>query len=156
MGTSRSVVRQAFYDRIENDTTFFRYYDLADDEAMEVANERTNVYIKESVAILKRNCECDISFSINEEEDEFVDDLTDDEVDLLKEICFEVFIGRDVTKLKTRVNTFSSSDLKALHSPANERNSFMSMFKDIQYQNTVRISDYAAKDRITGKYKSVN
>lgn len=158
MATDRALVRQRFYDRIESDATFFIYYgDLEDEEIQALADERANTYIKEAAVILRRRSETDMTFAVDEEKDEFVEDLTDEEIQLLGgDLAFEVYIARDVAKLKTRANTFTSSDLKPLHSTANERKSYMGMYADLQAENYTKILDYAARDRITGRFKSVN
>ena len=158
MATDRALVRQAFYDRIESDSTFYQYYgDLEEEEIQAIADERANTYIKEAITLLRRKCETDLTFAIDEESDEFEEDLTDEETQLIGgDLAFEVYIARDVAKLKTRINTFTSSDLKALHSPANERRSFMEMYESLRLENLAKISDYAARDRSTGRFKSVN
>lgn len=158
MATDRALVRQAFFDRIESDNGFFQYYgDLDDSEIQAIADERANTYIKEAITLLRRKCELDLTFAINETTDDFEEDLTDEEVQLIGgDLAFEVYIARDIAKMKTRINTFTSSDLKALHSPANERKSFMDMYAALRQENLAKISDYAARDRSTGKFKSVN
>jgi hypothetical protein len=158
MATDRELVRQAFYDRIESDDTFFQYFaEAKDDEIQAIADERVNTYISEAITLLKRKCEVELDFTLDTENDEFDEDFTDEEIQLIGgDLAFEVYIGRDVAKMKTRINTFTSSDLKALHSPANERNSFMAMYKQLQQDNISKIADYAARDRLTGKFKSVN
>lgn len=158
MATDRALVRQAFYDRIESDKTFFNYYgDLSETEIEDLANERVNTYIREAVVMLKRKCEPSITFSMDETTDKFTDTLTSEEILLIGgDLAFEVYIGREIAKMKTRINTFTSSDLKALHSPANERKSFMDMYESIRAENQVKIADYASRDRSTGKFVSVN
>lgn len=158
MATDRGLVRQAFFDRIESDDTFFQYFaDAEDDEIQELADERANTYISEAITLLRRKCEIDLDFTLDAETDAFAADLTEEEIQLIGgDLAFEVYIGRDVAKMKTRINTFTSSDLKALHSPANERNSFMAMYKQLQQDNISKIADYAARDRLTGRFKSVN
>jgi len=160
MATARSIVRQAFFDRLEEDDSFFQFYDdLSDTEIQDIADERANTLINEAIILLKRKCEPDIDFVIDISgiKDEFVDTLTAEEILLLGgDLAFEVYLGRKVAKMQTRINTFSSSDLKALHSPANERKSFMDMYKQIQAENQVKISDYASRNRLTGKFVSVN
>lgn len=156
MGTPMSDLRQAFYDRIESDTTFHQYFsDLEDSEIQALSDERANTYIKEAINRLKRKGKPDVSFAVSS--DCFVETLTDDEILLIGgDLAFEVYNGRDVAKLKTRMSVFPPSDLKAMHSPANERNSILSMFKQLQEANDVKISDYYARDRLTGEFKSVN
>ena len=160
MATDRAKVRQAFFDRIESDSTFYQYFgELTEDQIQDIADERANTYIKEAITLLKRKCEPQIDFALSTqaESDEFADDLTDEEVLLIGgDLAFEVYVGREIAKMKTRINIFSSSDLKALHSPANERKSFMDMYKQLQQENQVKISDYASRDRLTGKFFSVN
>jgi hypothetical protein len=158
MATDRALVRQRFYDRIESDATFFIYYgDLEDNEIQALADERVNTYLREAVVILRRKSDTDLTFAMDEDSDEFVEDLTEEEIQLIGgDLAFEVYVGRDIAKMKTRINTFTSSDLKALHSPANERKSFMDMYKALQEDNHAKILDYIAKDRATGKYKTVN
>lgn len=158
MATARALLRQAFYDRIEADGTFYQYYgDLDDEEIQAMADERANTYIKEAITLLKRKCDTDLTFAINELADEIEDDLTNEEIQLIGgDLAFEVYLARDIAKMKTRINTFTSSDLKALHSPANERKSFMDMYESLRLENLARISDYAARDRSTGRFKSVN
>jgi hypothetical protein len=158
LATDRALVRQAFFDRIESDSTFYQYYgDLADDEIQALANERANTYIKEAITLLKRKCNGGLTFAVDEIADKFTEDLTDEEIQLIGgDLAFEVYIARDIAKMKTRINTFTSSDLKALHSPANERKSFMDMYQALKVENAVKISDYSARDRSTGRFKSVN
>jgi hypothetical protein len=159
MGTPRSELRQAFYDMIESDTTFHQYYaDLEESEIEALSDERANTYIKKAIARLRQKGKPEISLAIDVETDTFVETLTDDEVLLIGgDLAFEVYIGRGVAKLKTLASTFPPSDMKALtHSPANERNSVMAMYKQLQSDNDVKISDYYAKDRATGEFKSPN
>lgn len=158
MATNLAAVRQAFYDRIESDNTFFQYFGQWDeDEIQAIADERADTYIKEAITLLKRKCEPDIGFAIDAGAGEFVDDLTDEEIHLVGgDLAFQVYIGRDIAKMKTRINTFTSVDLKALHSPANERNSYMSMYSALCAENLAKIMDYSSRDRLTGRFKSVN
>ena len=160
MATDRALVRQAFFDRIESDSTFLQFYgDLTDAEQQAVIDERANTLINEAIIMLKRKCEPEIDFVIDESgaKDEFVDDLTEEEILLIGgDLALEAYIGRDIAKMKTRINTFTSSDLKALHSPANERKSFMDMYKQLQQENQAKIADYASRNRTTGKFISVN
>lgn len=158
MATKLEAVRQAFYDRIESDDTFFQYFGQWDEEEIQaIADERADTYIKEAIALLRRKCKPDIGFIIDNTVGEFVDDLTDDEIHLIGgDLAFQVYIGRDIAKMRTRVNTFTSTDLKALHSPANERNSYMAMYNSLCAENLTKIMDYSSRDRLSGKFKSVN
>lgn len=158
MATDRALVRQVFFDRIESDSTFFQLYGtLTDGQKQAIMDERANTLINEAIIMLKRKYETEIDFAVDDEADEFTDDLTQEEILLIGgDLALEAYIGRDIAKMKTRINTFTSSDLKALHSPANERKSFMDMYKQLQQENQAKIADYASRNRTTGKFISVN
>lgn len=158
MATDRELVRQRFYDRIESDATFFIYYgDLEDNEIQALADERVNTYLREAVVILRRKSDTDLTFAMDEDSDEFVEDLTDEEIQLIGgDLAFEVYVGRDIAKMKARASIPSFSDFVAKHSPANERDSLVNMYKFLQDDNLAKITEYNAKDRLTGKYKTVN
>lgn len=157
MGTAVDLVRQALYERVESDPTFFNYYGLTTEQAAAIAEERADVYIAEAIVMLKRKCVPDVDLTIDTQTDAFVGTLNDEEILLIGgDLAFEVYMGREIAKMKTRINTFTSSDLKALHSPANERNSFMEMFKELHNENLNKIADYASRDRSTGAPVTVN
>ena len=84
------------------------------------------------------------------------EDLTSDEINLLADLMYEVYISRDIATLKSMVNALTSTDLKMLHSPANERKTFMDMYNTLKYNNEVAMSQYNGRDRKTGKRKVIN
>lgn len=159
MATERALVRQALFDRLEQDDSFYHYYDdLNDDEIQAIADERANTYINEAIINLKRKCEPDITFALSTvtDADEFTEDLTAEEILLIGgDLAFEAYIARGIAKLKAFEHYFAPSDMKTF-STANERKTFMDMYATICAENKVKISDYAARDRLTGKFKSVN
>lgn len=145
-----------FFNRIEKDATFFSYYNLTEDEALSIAQSRTKNYLSEALSILQRNCTLDIEISLDDELKEISADLTLNEINLLADLMYEVYISRDIVTLKAMVNALTSSDLKMLHSPANERKTFMDMYGTLKSNNSVAMSDYNSRDRITGKLKVIN
>lgn len=52
--TAFSDVIQAFYHYIENDVDFFSYFELSEEESMEVAGQRAEVLLKEATSYLSR------------------------------------------------------------------------------------------------------
>ena len=58
-------------------------------------------------------------------------DLTYVELDMIASMMYEKYLFREFSKLKTQANRFTTKDLNVF-SPANERNSFSAMFKEIQ------------------------
>ena len=85
----------------------------------------------------------------------FAEEITDVEADILSEVMLMRYFERGLAKLKPKINVLSSSDLKVLHSPANERTSYNEMLCSIRENIVDMISHYVAVDRLTGKRKMV-
>lgn len=145
-----------FFNRIEKDATFFSYYNLTEEEALEIAKSRTKNYLNEAITIWERNCTLDIEIVLDDELEEISADLTHNEINLVADLMYEVYISRDIVTLKSMVNALTSTDLKMLHSPANERKTFMDMYNTLKSNNEVAMSNYNGRDRLTGKRKVID
>ena len=154
--TSYEQLYVPFFNRIEEDAKFFSYYNLSAKEALEIAQKRAKNYLNEAVSILKRNCTLDFDLVLDDEVEMISEDLTSDEINLLADLMYEVYISRDIATLKSMVNALTSTDLKMLHSPANERKTFVDMYNTLKYNNEVAMSQYNGRDRRTGKRKVIN
>lgn len=154
--TSYEQLYVPFFNRIEEDAKFFSYYNLTANEALEIAQKRAKNYLNEAVAIWKRNCTLDFELNLDDEVEMISEDLTNDEINLLADLMYEVYISRDIATLKSMVNALTSTDLKMLHSPANERKTFMDMYNTLKYNNEVAMSKYNGRDRNTGKLKVID
>jgi len=145
-----------FFNRIEKDATFFSYYNLTEAEALEIAKSRTKNYLNEAITIWERNCTLDIEIILDDELEGISADLTHNEINLVADLMYEVYISRDIVTLKSMVNALTSTDLKMLHSPANERKTFMDMYNTLKSNNEVAMSNYNGRDRLTGKRKVID
>ena len=145
-----------FFNRIEKDATFFSYYNLTEAEALEIAKSRTKNYLNEAITIWERNCTLDIELILDDELEGISADLTHNEINLVADLMYEVYISRDIVTLKSMVNALTSTDLKMLHSPANERKTFMDMYNTLKSNNEVAMSNYNGRDRLTGKRKVID
>ncbi len=145
-----------FFDRIERDRDFFMYNDIPYDKADEITKERAKSYLMSALAYLFLKCSSDINFMNYDIEKEVHNEaLTNAEIDLIVSVMVEKYIERDISILKAQSNRFTTKDLNVF-SPANERKTFMDMFKQIQDENIKKIKDYESIDRITGKLKSIS
>lgn len=178
--TAFSDVIQAFYHYIENDVDFFSYFELSEEESMEVAGQRAEVLLKEATSYLSRKMVVESVFSnVIEVEEEtqsdgednsqddsqtdsdvdytvntymaFAEKLTDAEINLLVKTMFLMYLQRDITVLRTFHGVMTSSDLN-MYSPANERKTFVDMVEKYESQLKVEISEYQMRDRTTGKF----
>ena len=148
--TEFNDVKQAFYTYIEQDVDFFDYFDLDEDESMEVAGQRSEALLKEATSYLSRKLVVENVFS-KTEDDCFSETLTEEEINLLVKTMFLMYLQRDLTVLRTFHGVMTSSDLN-MYSPANERKTFVAMVEQYELNLKVEISEYQMKDRLTGNY----
>jgi len=154
--TSFDVIYQRFFNKIENDRDFFVYFNVTDEEAIEIAQKRAKDFLIESVTRLTLACTPDVNFhDYNSEREQFNFDLTGNEIELLSALMREQYFQRDASKLKAFAIHFSPKDL-TIFSPANERKTFIDMVDKIVSDNDKAIKNYMSIDRLTGKYKTIN
>lgn len=159
MTNSLEDVYDAFFDMIELDSEFFNYFEIDEVEAEKIAKERARSYLREACSYLRRHVSLDFTLSIEKDENEaehFVEAITDDEVTLLAAIMLVPYYERGLAKLRPKLNTFSASELKLLHSPANERQTYLSLIENQRANINYLIADYYAKDRLTGAEKMIS
>lgn len=157
MSTAYDKFYSAFFDKIQNNSEFFNYYNLTDVESLSLAKQRAKGYLKESIAKLTSKCTPDVNFRDCDDVLEVINvDATDTEIDLIANLMFEMFLAKDIAKLTAFSPHFTASELKTVLSPASERTSFLSMFKSVQENNIDMIDDYKGRDRLTGQLKMLN
>ena len=156
MQQEASMVLTMFFDKVEEDSDFFSYYGVSDTEALALAKERAQVYLREAICYLRAHAELDFNLDLvldNNNVYWFVEELTFEESELLSSIMFLRYLERGLAKLKPKINVLSSTDLKTLHSPANERTSYVNMINQEREHVYALMSHYVAKDRKSGKRK---
>ena len=155
MATSYSVPVEAFLKRIEEDKKFFRYFELTPEQAMDLAIKRSKNYLMESISKLMLKCHTDIDFSnYDDVAEEFEEDWTNTEVFLVSSLMYEMYMERDIVKLKSYDVNFTPTELRVFD-PSNARETFLKMYKLVCDKNELLIDDYESRDRLTGKIKSV-
>ena len=153
--TAFEDVKNAFYNYIENDVDFFSYFELDEDECMEVAGQRAGVLLNEAISYLSRKLIVENIFSTaNTLKERFSEELTDAEINLLVKTMFLMYLQRDLTKLRTFHGVMTSSDLN-MYSPANERKTFVDMVQKYEEDLKVEISEYQMRDRTTGTFVQI-
>jgi len=150
-------VVSAFLLKVQNSPEFFNYYNLSDEEALELAVQRARGYLTEAAARICFDCSPDVDFlDFDPVLESFGFSLTSEEAELLACLMFEKFLEKDVARLRVRVDLFTSQDIKNTYGvTANERRSFMEMYGSVRHNNDVLIDRYISKDRLTGKRKSI-
>lgn len=152
-GTAFSDIIQAFYHYIEQDVDFFSYFELDEEESMEVAGQRAEVLLKEATSYLCNILVVENVFS-TVEDDAFAEKLTSVEINLLVKAMFLCYLNRDLTTLRTFHGVMTSSDLN-MYSPANERKTFVDMVEKFEDELRIEVSEYQMRDRVTGQFVQI-
>ena len=154
--TSFDEFYSRFYDKVENDPDFFDYYNHTSDESMEIAQERAKSYLKEAIDIFTLKCTPTVNFfDIDTENSCFNFECTSREIEIITRIMYSIYLERDISKLKPLINSLTATDIKSLFSPANDRKTFESLINWYKNKTDILISNYAARDRLTNKRKTI-
>ena len=154
--TSFDEFYSRFYDKVENDPDFFDYYNHTSVESMEIAQERAKSYLNEAIDIFTLKCTPTVDFfDTDTENDCFNFEVTSREIEIITRIMYSIYLERDISKLKPIINSLSATDIKSLFSPANERKTFESLISWYKNKTDILISNYAARDRLTNKRKTI-
>ena len=156
MSTPYSIPIKAFLRMVEEDEGFFNYINLTPEQSLEIAKERARGYLNEARGKLTLYCTPDIDFYDSDDMlEKFNNDLTGTELFLISSLMYEMYLDRDIAKLKCLNVNFTSPDLKVFD-PSNARSTFMEIYKTICDKNERLLDEYANRDRITGKLKGIN
>jgi hypothetical protein len=156
LSTPFSKPVEKFLKRIEKDRTFFNYIDVDPDKVLEIAIERAKNILFDAVDIIDLRTNSDVIFSNYSKDLEIFNfDLTTEEVFLVSCFMYQVYMDRDIAKLKHLNVNYTPSDLRVLD-PSNARKTFMDMYDYICEQNDKYIDKYKSKDRLTGELKGID
>ena len=157
MSTPWSDINEMFFDKVEEDSGFFNYFELSEDEAVELATERANSCLKEAAARFELECGMsDVNFlDYDSENEQFNFDLTPTERYIMCSLQYEAYIARDIAKIKVFELNFVPSDL-TVFDPSNARRSFMQMYESVKDENRALLDNYKSKDRLTNQKRAIN
>ena len=156
MATSFQKPVDIFLGRIEKDIDFFRYIGLSDGEAAQLAAERSkNILLQANLALALR-CKSDIDFTdVDVDNDVYTADLNSNEIYLVGSIMYEIYLQKDIAKIKLDSVNYTASELKVFD-PSNARSTFMSIYNTVVEENKMLIAEYRDTDRKTGKYLGID
>ena len=155
--TSFQVFYEAFFDIMEQNRKFFKYYNVSDEEAMEIAIMRAKTYLSEAIGRLLLSCSPEVDWNDIDKENECFNFIaTNTEIKLIANLMFEQYYEKGLGKLDVVLNTLTASDMKLLANPSQERNSFNNMLSKIKSDNDTAITKYSARNRLTNKRKTID
>lgn len=156
MATSFDSVNEVFYNFVEEDSGFFNYYGLTPEDSVALAQQRADLCLVEAAVKLSLEIQADIDFADYDSElRTFAADLTREEIYLLARLQYESYLFRDVAKLRANAMRFTSAE-QTVFSPANDRRTFMEMYREICNKNYTLIDRYTSKDRLSGAAKELS
>lgn len=155
MATPFDTINTIFYNLIEEDSNFFNYYGLNEEDSELLARQRADACLTEAAVKLSLLIQADVDFSsFDETTREFNEDFTKEEQFILASLQYEEYLYRDIAKLRANAMRFTSAE-QQVFSPANERRTFIDMYEHVVSRNSELIDRYCAKDRITGVAKTL-
>lgn len=156
---SFDVLYEMFFDLIEKDRDFWQYNNISVEDAIIIAKQRAERYLKEALSYLSLKCtpdKCGIDFmDFNEESKTLNGDFKYNELDIIANVMYERYLFRDFSRLKAQANRFTTKDFNVF-SPANERASFLNMYNFVKNNNDVLIDHYLSIDKKTGNTKTLD
>lgn len=155
MATSYTPIFEKFYKLLVNDTEFFNYKGLVEDEIKQLIEDHSIALLDKSISMIYDYGKPDINLLDKDDAlKQFKEDLVIKEINLLPEIMYYKYFEEGRNKLKKLGLTFKSSELN-LFSPAADRDSFMKMVNNLKIDTVNKINNYLARDRNTWEYKSI-
>ena len=156
MGTSFNVPIEAFFKRVEADRSFFNYLQLTDEEALQIAQARAKQYLDEACSIISMELRPEVDFTdVDETTGTFNFDLMGKEVFLLSSLMYEMYLDRDIAKLKTLSANYTSTDLR-IFDPSNARKTFLTLYDYVCRKNEQLKNTYSETDRESGAFLTID
>lgn len=154
--TSFEILVDRFFHRIEKDRGFFRYFQLSDTEAMELANVRAESLLYEAVSIISLKTTTSVDFyDYDKENKTFNFDLNNSEIMLISSFMYQQYLERDIAELKVLSVNYTSSNLKVFD-PSNARSTFQALYDRVCEQNILLLDEYNNKDRDTNQFLTID
>lgn len=156
---SYNVLYEMFFDIIEKDKDFFQYNNISAENAMVIAEQRANRYLKEALSYLSLHCpsdRCGLNFMDYDDRKAVLNgDFQYNELNIIANVMYERYLFRDFSTLKAQANRFVTKDFNVF-SPANERASFQNMYESVKNANDILIDHYLSIDKKTGHTKTLD
>lgn len=155
MATPYSVPIDEFLHRIEEDIDFFQYLNLTNEQAAALATARAKNFMREACARICIDVPNRSDFTDYDDVNEtFGFDLTKREVYLLASIMYEMYLARDIAKLKCLMRDYVPTDLRVF-SPSDARKSFLAMYEKVCEDNVTLLETYRCTDS-SGQWRLID
>ena len=158
MNTTYEEIYELFYDRVINDKRFFLTGVMSAEEAEEIARKRSKSLLLESIVYIQtygtKDCEVDFIGDRDDEQEEFLFELSLVEKQLIADIMLQKYLEKDITlRLNALGQVFEDSDIKVF-SPYNDIKYFNLSLTELRTLNNESIDRYKSRDRESFKQKT--
>ncbi|MEM5592745.1 hypothetical protein AAHH67_15250 [Niallia circulans] len=154
MTTNFELVFDKFIKKLKGDTQFFNYSGLTEDEINNIIQDHLLSLLDRAIDKLYEYGNPDINF-YDKDNEKFNVSLVNQEISLLSDLMYFSYAEEDRNKLKVLGNRFRTSEVQIMFSPANDRNSYLSMIAELESKVVNAVSNYYSRDRKTWKIKSI-
>lgn len=154
--TPYNLIFDKFIKKLKGDRQFFNYGELSEEQINELVNDHLLALLNRSIDMIYEYGNPDVD--LHDKDDttlNFKDELVSQEISLLSELMYFSYVEEDRNKLKVMEARFRTSEINVIHSPANERNSYLKMIAELELSIANSISNYLSRDRNTWKMKSI-
>jgi DNA-binding ferritin-like protein (Dps family) len=155
--TPYSNVIKRFERKIQKDISYFCYDGVTETEKVAIINRRSNNLLDDAVAELQPMISLQQNVNFLDKDDElekFNFNLIVSEEDIISDMMIVKLFEEESIKLN-KLQEYLGNDIKVF-SPAEERKTFLEMYNGIVKSNSLAISNYSNRDRITGKLKTID
>lgn len=150
--TSWDIILNRFYKKLEKDEEFFNYYNVSEEQAIELAKQRAEGYLTEvadELYLLTPTPYVNLS-DYDDVLRVFNFKMYPSDINLIVELMFTKYMEKDLAKLHAFEINFTPSDLQVF-SPANERTSYRNLIEQLHTKNAITIDNYKSHNRKTGE-----
>lgn len=153
MFTPYENVTDKFIRKIKKDKEYFCVNNVTEEQLLEMLNKRSIELLDDAIAELQPNISTMQNVDLFNKDDlmeQFNFELTRVEEDIISDMMVIKYFDEEFAKLKT-MQKYLGDDIKVF-SPANERRSFVEMFKFKKELVDTKIGNYNTRDRLSGKF----
>ena len=155
-GTPFASLIESFLHKVEKDKQYFKYFELTDAEAMELARQRAGYFLEEAIGELIVRATPTVDFTdIDPIAQCFNFDLTPIEKHIIPWIMYQIYVERDLAYLKSKEVNFVDKNLKT-YDPSNARQSYKALLDTVIAKVNEYIDIYRNSDRSTGAYLPID
>lgn len=123
---------------------------------MDIVKERSTHYMHEAAARMAIDGMPSVDFlDYDDSTREFGFEMTRKEIFLMASLMYEMYIDRDIAKLKCLSVNYTSTDLRVFD-PSNARKTFAELYRMVCEQNARLLDAYRNTNRLTGEYVGIN